>query len=131
MFSQKIVHFVSVSILILAGSSAHSEDGFYGMPERKTEVIGTKSETTTVDKSKRFEFHVKIERMKNETKPIFIWRTRDDKPMFLATGKEYDTYTAVDGSGFVKVSRNKKDPTGFKYVECLTLGLAVVCYHGY
>ena len=123
-----LILFLFVNVVALDHSNA--QDGFYGVPERKTETIGSKSETTNLDKTKKLEYHVKIERTKSESKPIYVWRTREDKPMFHSASTEYDTYTAIDGSGFVKVSRNKKDPTGFKYVECLSLGLAVVCYHG-
>lgn len=119
-----------VMAVTLSSDVALSLDGFYGIPERKTETIGSKSESSVVDKSKRLEFHVRIERLKSETEQIYVWRSRENRPMLLRSGPEYDTYLAIDGSGFVKVSRTKKDPTGFRYVECLSLGLAVVCYHG-
>jgi hypothetical protein len=120
-----------VSPIFMKNSIAYGRDGFVGVPDTRTIFDGKESNTSKVSKSEKHEYRVEIEKSPG-TDDVYIWKTREGKKLIRSSSGIYEIYNSVDGAGFVKISKSSLDPmTNYKYLECVHIGLRMICYHGF
>lgn len=113
--------------LMFLMSSAYAD--FTGIPKRKTETNGKESINSSLSKAESLEFGCSIIKHPS-AKDLYLWKSRGNTPLVKTSSGIYDIYIAPNGAGFIKVANGKDLMTGFEYVECMSLGLSVICYHG-
>jgi hypothetical protein len=122
----KDFHLVTLLVFLTSTTSF----GFEGIPETRTVLDGNQSETTKITKSEKREYKVVIEGVPGHD-GLFLWKTRGNRKMIKSETDGFEFYMALDGVGFVKVAKSGNDLlTGYRYVECMPMGLRLLCYYG-
>lgn len=131
---------VALTVILItlsaAGSgSAQSTTIFAGIPSLKVSEGGTERNPETLTRLQAANLHCVISKIGDE----YYWASRENKPLVLIEGIAFDTFIAVDGSGYIRVTIPKmKKSTAlmsateaeFDYVEHLLIGLRSVTYYG-
>ena len=115
---------------------AQARTVFSGVPVIKVSEGGVERLQEAVPRDKAVEVACVI----SEIGGKYYWATRENKEMVRRTSGAFITYTAVDGSGYVRVidpsakeaaSLMSATEAKFDYVEHLVLGLRNVTYFGH
>lgn len=127
---------IFVTLLLLASNIATAAPRivFSGTPElRINDMVVARSETQ-VASDQRSKFKVVI----TEDNGRFFWTTRENNEMSRSINGAYVTYTATNGTGYVRVEdsaahrmmESKVAAYRFDYKEHLQQGLTSVTYYG-
>jgi len=132
--SKLLLSIFAMCFVLETTANAAPRIAFSGTPEiRFTDLVIERSENplTTDERSK---FKVVI----TEDRGRYFWTTRDNIEVSLSLSGAYTTYTAMNGSGYLRI----EDPTAhqlmeskapayrFDYKEHLQQGLTSVTYYG-
>ena len=91
---------LAVAFLVVLSHPSHAQlVEFEGLPMVKVEVREGKATTQMVSPNRQSEFRVRIVRDGDR----FLWVTRNNLPMVKQESGSYVTYTAVSGTGYVRV----------------------------
>jgi len=129
-----VFFFVAASILAMQ-VHAQSRTVFAGIPAFKVSEGGLERHPEKLFREQAVNLGCVI----SEISGKYYWATRDNKEMVRWSGGAFITFTAIDGSGYVRiVDANAKSaaslmsPTeaSFDYVEHLLIGLRSVTYFG-
>ena len=124
-----------LTLVALADAQAQSKTIFVGTPQVKVSEAGVARVADEVPPAKASSLLCVIVFSGNK----YYWASRDNKEMARNWSGAYITYTAIDGSGYVRtvapgskrdVSALSETGARFDYVEHLMLGLQTLTYFG-
>jgi hypothetical protein len=124
--------FLSIAAVtpVLAQESL-SSTAFVGLPLRRSKHLIFKEESTDVEEKDGIEATCMIHKKSGK----YFWASRENKEMLRGTSGNFVTFTALDGSGYVKVvnpvgvsEQDKNLPVD--YMEHLHIQLFTITYCG-
>lgn len=109
---------------------------FVGLPSIKVSEGGTERQAQDIQGDKAHGARVSITKIG----AIYYWASRDNRELMLVDGGgAYLTFIAINGSGYIRVTKNAWKPmvsklggpeSTFDYVEHLVVGLHSITYWG-
>jgi hypothetical protein len=115
--------------------AAQSSTIFAGIPSIKISEGGTDRVVEKLERAVAVNVAVVI----SEINGRYYWASRENKELSASEGAAFTTFTAVDGSGYIRVLDPQMKPAAalayesakaFDYVEHLLIGLNSVTYYG-
>jgi hypothetical protein len=132
----RIIGLCLISLVIAYSNAfAESETVFSGVPMTKISEGGISRVSQELDRKDAITPVCVI----SKTEGKYYWTTRENKEMNRSLSGAFETYIAVDGSGYVRAIRPKmkeaaslmdKTEKKYDYVEHLLIGLRSVTYYG-
>ena len=122
-------------VIAYSNAFAESETVFSGVPMTKISEGGISRVSQELDRKDAITSVCVI----SKTGGKYYWTTRENKEMNRYLSGAFETYVAVDGSGYVRAIRpNMKEVASlmdktekrYDYVEHLLIGLRSVTYYG-
>ena len=136
-FKQKLCYIglVLVATLGLTGDRVHSQQArlvFSGFPWHRLTIVEPARngvlETLTDKIDTQLEYTCIIEKTAEDK---YVWTSREKKQMTKSKSGNYVTFTALDGSGYVKIDRTASvDTSKLNYVEHIPFMLTSINYWG-
>ena len=114
---------------------AQAKTVFAGIPSIKISEGGVERLVEKLERS----IAVNVTVVVSEINGRYYWASRDNKELRLSEGGAFNTFTAVDGSGYVRLLNPQMKSAAaleypsakaFDYVEHLLIGLNSVTYYG-
>lgn len=118
--------------LVIAVSSYADEIVFIGNPTVKVFTTPENNQKKNLSVEESDEFQVVIMLLDGD----FYWVSRGMKKLIKSGAGAYDTYHAIDGSGYVRVIKDDMEPmlvntkNNITYVEHLVHNLSSISYYG-
>ncbi len=121
--------------ILLFTTICWAQSHFIGTPSLRISVSGIEHTIDKLDKLNAEKYLCVIEEIDGK----LYWKSRDNKHLIKTESGAFSTYTALDGSGYVRIIRSKhktaaslisETEKNFDYVESLHLGLGNVSYYG-
>jgi hypothetical protein len=136
----RTLHMVNLALmLVLLCQPVYSQSvvtEFAGVPSIKISEAGIERVPAPITRQEAANLHCVISRIGED----YYWASRENKPMVrLDTGGSFITFVAIDGAGYVRITKpeDKKmaallseTEARFDYVEHLLIGLRSVTYYG-
>jgi hypothetical protein len=108
---------------------------FRGIPSVKIVEAGLERGAEKIEQSKA----LSVSCIVREIDGKFLWETRGNKQLLKTDGGAFITFSAVDGSGYIRVLKPMPKETmslmstteqNFDYTEHMLLGLRTITYYG-
>ncbi len=124
-------------IILLVSFSFSQEISFIGFPVKKIEIVDSKPNEFELSSMKSKEYFVKIEKVGEK----YYWASRSNKELILSISGLYQTFHAIDGSGYIRVlskearevfnALTEKEKSGqYVYIEHLVHQMSSITYYG-
>jgi hypothetical protein len=127
--------FLGILFILIAQLANAQAIVFVGTPNVKIIESGVERSLERVEKSKELSLTCVVKEIDGK----FYWESRGSKQLLRVDSGAFVTYSAVDGSGYIRVIKpSMKDAAStmsvteknFDYTENLLLGLRSVIYYG-
>jgi hypothetical protein len=134
-FNNFRINFILLVIVLAMGATAGVKTEFKGYPKIKVSEGGVDRKPDTLIEKDAADFRCVISQIDGK----YYWATRDNKELYKISLGGFITYTAVDGSGYIRVIKPEmkkaaalmgKTESEFDYVEHLLIGLRSITYFG-
>src|SRR4030066_538055 len=121
--------------IVYSNAFAESETIFSGVPMTKSNEGGISRGSQELERKDAINLACVISKIEGK----YYWATRENKEMNKFESGAFETYVAVDGSGYVRAIRPDmkevaslmdKTEERYDYVEHLLIGLRSVTYYG-
>jgi len=122
-------------VIACSNAFAESETIFSGVPMTKISEGGISRVSQELERKDAINLACVISKIEGK----YYWATRENKEMIKFESGAFETYVAVDGSGYVRAIRQDmkeaatlmdKTEEKYDYVEHLLLALRSVTYYG-
>jgi len=121
--------------LISSSAIAESQTVFKGIPSIKISEAGASRKPEKLKRKEAVNLSCVISKIGND----YYWASRENTPLTRTESGSFITYTASNGSGYIRVIKSGGKKTAslmsetekkFDYVEHLLLGLRTITYFG-